>query len=733
MLQQYRSAVRRCVTSALLVGGLLAPAVASAQNTRWVFAEGAYGLGGFFTEEIAVANPSTAPVNVSLTLLTPAGRCALPNLTTLKPTSTYNYDIGILIGYIPACQHLPKQGQVSVIVEASAPVVAERTMYLGGDKMISATHEVGFNGPPQQFWYFAEGSGGFFQTYFLLANTGAVDANVWISFLKQSGGEELRQFRVPAGTRQTIAAPAHFGPFGAEIAADQPIYAERAMYWNGLKGAHAAAGIRNPRPAWYFSEGVTFPGFSTYLLLANPGASAIWVNVVYERDGGGPAILAPYLIPARSRLTVTVGSPTAGMPANAAFAMSAHAADGHSTFVAERAVYWNGLGEGTASAGLPAPAKVWAFADGASGGFAEYQRAGGDWRLFLTYFLLANPGDTPGSVTGHFYREDGTGVSETWVVPAHSRTSIKVTNPALSHQRYAAFFVSNVDIVAEKATYYGAGTGAFASPGTPWPLGAVAPLSPPPAPSIPNHHLGRVSRGGGQLVPLTGTNLTDDIQVLLRKADGTYAPMESFVVNQGLMFVKTLPSTVSGFHTVALRTNGSTVDNFHVGLEYGTPGAANGPPLVTYPATRYFPDSGYGVNFLGVVEDLARTRPDLWATLVAPSDELCAAKRGDLRFAARLVNELRHRTGSNRWGLNEKRGAQGPSHDVIAYYWGPEDVTMEGDTRVFLIDFASAGCSPAARPAWGTDTTERTYGGVWPGPCDLCTGRWRTFGLISPE
>jgi hypothetical protein len=723
MLQQYRSAVRRCVTSALLVAGLLAPAVASAQ-TRWVFAEGAYGLGGFFREEVSVANPNAAPVNVSLTLLTPSGNCALPNLTALKPTSTYNYDIGWVIANM--CTHLPRQGQVSVVLDASAPVVAERTMYLGGNQMNSATNEVGISGGPAATWYFAEGSSGnFFQTYFLLANTGGAPANVTLEYLRDGGGVVSGTTVVPAGGRATVRAPV-LGGFGAKITSDQPIYAERSMYWAGLKGSHTSAGIRQPMPTWRFGEGVTFPSFNTFLLLANPNAQAIVVTVNYLLDGGGAPQQATYTVPALGRKTVAVGHE--GGPANAAFSMTATSA---TPFIAERAIYWKGFSEGTASAGLPQAATTWGFADGSAGGFAEYQRPGEDWRFFNTFFLLSNDSGAPANVTAYFYREDGTGITTTYQIPNGSRKGIPANDPRISHQRFAAFFVSDVPITAEKATYYGAGwTGAFASAGVPWDgLPVAAPSAAPPVPNIPNHHLGRVSRGGGQLIPVTGANLTDDIRVFLRRLDGTYAPMESFVVNQGLMYVKTLPSTASGFHTLALRTNGSAVDNYHVGLEYGTPGAANGSPLVTYPATHFFPHSGYGVNFLSVVEGLARSRPDLWGTLVASSDATCRAKNGDIRFAAALVEALRNRTGSNRWGLNEKRGAQGPSHDVISYYWGPEDVTMEGDTRVFLIDFASAGCSPAARPGWGTDTTERTYLGTWPGPCALCTGRWRTFGF----
>jgi hypothetical protein len=725
MLQQYRSAVRQCVTALLLAIGLLAPAVASAQNTRWVFAEGAYGLGGFFREEIAVANPSAAPVSVSLTLLTPSGNCALPNLTALTPTSTYNYDIGGVIGGF--CPQLPKQGQVSVVVDASAPVVAERTIYLGGRGMTSATHEVGFNGPPSPIWYFAEGSSGsVFQTYFLLANIGGTAANVTIEYLKD-GGVVTGTTVVPAGGRATVRAPDQLGGFGARITSDQPIYAERAMYWNGLKGSHASAGIRQPMSTWHFAEGVTFPGFHTFLLLANPNTDAITVNVTYHLDGGGVPMTASYTVPGLGRTTVAVGAAGHGGPGNAAFSMTATTGAGGPAFVAERAIYWNGFSEGTASPGLPAPATQWGFADGSAGGFAEFQRAGEDWRLFNTWFLLANNTGATANVTGYFYREDGTGITAAYQIPANSRKSIPANDPRISHQRFAAFFVSDQPIVAEKATYYGAGwIGAFASAGVPWNgMPVAAPAAAPPAPTIPNHHLGRVSRAGGQLIALTGANLTDDIRVFLRKADGSYAPMESFVVNQGLMYVKTLPSTASGFHTVALRTNGSAVDNYHVGLEYGTPGAANGPTVATYPATRHFP-----INYLSVVQALARRRPDLWATMVSASDDACAAKaRGDIRFMAALVEDLRNVTGSNRWGLNEKRGAQGPSFDVLAYYWGPEDVTMEGDTRVYLIDIAVAGCSPAARPGWGTDTTDKTYAGVFPGPCALCTGRWRTFGF----
>jgi hypothetical protein len=122
---------------------------------------------------------------------------------------------------------------------------------------------------------------------------------------------------------------------------------------------------------------------------------------------------------------------------------------------------------------------------------------------------------------------------------------------------------------------------------------------------------------------------------------------------------------------------------------------------------------------LYVVQRVAAQRPDLlWNS--------CAEYGGNNEFMFEVVRQLRQETGSNRWGLNWKRGTAGDlSQDVVSYYWGPEGVQMEGNRNVFLIDIIFRHCGPQygvgnPGPNW-EDVTHVTYSGG-------SLGRWTGLG-----
>jgi hypothetical protein len=84
------------------------------------------------------------------------------------------------------------------------------------------------------------------------------------------------------------------------------------------------------------------------------------------------------------------------------------------------------------------------------------------------------------------------------------------------------------------------------------------------------------------------------------------------------------------------------------------------------------------------------------------------------------VRRLRTATGSNRWGLNIKRGNQGLSQDIVTYFYGPEGTEMEGDVRVYIFDIIGGHCGNNPGPNW-EDVTEKTRAGG-------TIGRWTTAG-----
>ena len=83
----------------------------------------------------------------------------------------------------------------------------------------------------------------------------------------------------------------------------------------------------------------------------------------------------------------------------------------------------------------------------------------------------------------------------------------------------------------------------------------------------------------------------------------------------------------------------------------------------------------------------------------------------------RLVDRLR--TYDTRWGYNGKRGNAGdPSHDVVAYNWGPG--RDEGTTNVYIIDVIVGHCGSNPAPAWIDQTGVTAQQGT--------IGRWTSRG-----
>jgi len=115
---------------------------------------------------------------------------------------------------------------------------------------------------------------------------------------------------------------------------------------------------------------------------------------------------------------------------DAAFATTVTAS---APIVAERAMYWGGFIEGTATAGVTDEHTRWAFAEGLAGVF------GGN--PYETFYLFLNASGSPITLTGSFYREDGYGTRQQYTIPANSRfTLYAAAVPHLLGQKFGAVF-----------------------------------------------------------------------------------------------------------------------------------------------------------------------------------------------------------------------------------------------------------------------------------------------------
>jgi hypothetical protein len=213
----------------MFVGGAASGAVPQG-STHWFLAEGQSS--GFFSTFVLVANPNDSPVDLDVRYLTASG-VAREDHITLDATQR----LTLHLNDMPELQN----SDVSTDISASAPVIAERTMYwpnnpgpwYGSHNSAGATELA-------NRWGLAEGEMGGPEgamTYVLLANPGSVAADVTLTYYRENGLPPLTATRhVEPGSRLTTdstdAGLSDGERFGVVVSSTQPIAVERSVYWN---------------------------------------------------------------------------------------------------------------------------------------------------------------------------------------------------------------------------------------------------------------------------------------------------------------------------------------------------------------------------------------------------------------------------------------------------------------------------------------------------------------------
>jgi hypothetical protein len=276
-------------------------------STRFLFGEGATG---FFSTFVLLANNNPDPATASVTFLPESG---LPvsrevNLPARSRTT-------VAAGDIPELAN----ASFSITVDASAPISAERAMYFGTAPLFKGGHDSPGVTLPANQWFFGEGAtGGFFDTFVLLGNPSVRTANVKMTYQLAGGGTVVVNRTVAPFGRTTLNTafedPALASTtFALAVESNEPIIAERSMYWDRSVGewyeAHNSFGVNEPGMKWGLAEGRagTARGFRTYILIGNTTEEESQVRLTFLRsDPDDPAIAKNYLIPANSRVTVDV-------------------------------------------------------------------------------------------------------------------------------------------------------------------------------------------------------------------------------------------------------------------------------------------------------------------------------------------------------------------------------------------------------------------------------------------
>jgi len=126
------------------------------------------------------------------------------------------------------------------------------------------------------------------------------------------------------------------------VVADNPVIAERAMYWNTPASFRQAAtdsiGVPGPATTWYLAEGSTGAnaqgGFESWVLVQNPGDDTAGVDLFYQTPSGEKK--GPHLsMKAHTRSTVNIADTVPNE-----FSVSTRVV-ADNPVIAERAMYWN--------------------------------------------------------------------------------------------------------------------------------------------------------------------------------------------------------------------------------------------------------------------------------------------------------------------------------------------------------------------------------------------------------
>jgi len=246
----------------------------------WMLAEGATWSG--FDEWVLVQNPNLKNASVKFTFLTPSGKVDGPTVT-VAAQSRFTIHVNEFVS----------QQDVSTIVTPlnGVSVCAERAMYVDAPDGKWGAHDCVAAPEPAPTWYLAEGAtwpG--YDEWILIMNPYNDAVNVSVYFQTPSGEVPGPSMSLSGCTRRSI----HVNDFvpNADVSAkvvcttqDRGVVVERAMYINtpdGKRGCHDSIGVTSPEPAWAMTEGCTYPGFETWVLIQNPNKKTVsgYINFV---------------------------------------------------------------------------------------------------------------------------------------------------------------------------------------------------------------------------------------------------------------------------------------------------------------------------------------------------------------------------------------------------------------------------------------------------------------------
>ncbi|MGH2347156.1 MAG: DUF5719 family protein [Chloroflexota bacterium] len=344
-------------------GGAHAP-TGMGRDSQIYFAEGFTGQGPDvdFTEHLTILNTNALTATGQIDYYLTGDISATTPITvpiTVPAHGQLIEDVGQDVGL---------DQTVSAVVQTDEVVAAARTI----SRTTVAGVSLGESITPgvdtlAQFWYFAEGyTGASFQEYLALFNPGASPATVTVEPVGGNGSQVSAPLTsvVPPHARITVnlraAIPGR--SIGMSVQSDQPIAAERVLYWgdgtgSAKFGTAVTGGIRGPAALWTFPFVSTVGSDQAFLSFIDPTTVAAHVQLT----AFGP----PGVGPMPRTVTVAAGArATVALPAQ--LEAMAIVASSDVPVIAEEGQYFGGspnMGAhmGSVVAGTPQPASQWAF------------------------------------------------------------------------------------------------------------------------------------------------------------------------------------------------------------------------------------------------------------------------------------------------------------------------------------------------------------------------------------
>lgn len=262
--------------------------------TQWYFANGNTSHG--YREYIAVENPNTTALPISVRFL-PTHHAAFTLHRMMPPTSRTTIQVS---AYVP-------RDAVGVIVSASLPIVANRTIY-EGTGMTSKTGVSQMNAS----WYFGSGpNGNRAHNWLAVINPSDQPANLTMQIIGRDG----TPLRTLVAALQPYARVGYLmnrlvqrSDVSAILQSSVPVVAEQTTYVaRGSRALTDIFGDTAPATTWQFANASTGPGQSDILTLFNPGSATISVAVNIFTTGGQVTHRTYELTP-MAQFHVSVGS-----------------------------------------------------------------------------------------------------------------------------------------------------------------------------------------------------------------------------------------------------------------------------------------------------------------------------------------------------------------------------------------------------------------------------------------